>query len=76
MGYANVADIAVVAATKDGEIEYWAVTLPRENAEEAVMSRMVGPGWTVCLTDQHITPRRAAALSMQSDRVRPLGPAI
>jgi hypothetical protein len=63
--------IYVVAAMKEGEIEYWAAATLRENAEAAVAKR-VGPGWLVTLTEQRLTDKRLSVLKMGPNTVRKL----
>jgi hypothetical protein len=63
--------IYVVAAMKDGEIEYWAAATLQEKAVEAVQ-KQVGPDWLVTLTDQRLTNKRLSVLRMLPNTVRRL----
>ncbi len=67
-----VQDICVVAATKGGETQLWAVALPHEQAVEAVASE-VGPDWQVAVTDRRLTVEKAAALDMPRQRIKCMG---
>jgi hypothetical protein len=42
-------DIYIVEATKDGDIEFWAVALPYEEVLH-VMAAATGPGWKYVVT--------------------------
>jgi hypothetical protein len=59
--------IYVVAATKDGETEYWAAATPRAKAAFAV-KEMLPPGWACTVTDRHLTPRSSCRTQFTSKR--------
>jgi hypothetical protein len=61
----------VVAATKDGNTEYWAAATLREDAADTVGSQL-GPGWTLTLTDKRLTPEAIAELKMRANCIRKL----
>ena len=63
--------IYVVAAMKDGEVEYWAAATLQEDAVAAV-HKQVGPDWLITLTDQRLTNKRLSILKMQPNTVRKL----
>ena len=63
--------IYVVAAMKDGEVEYWAAATLQENAVAAVQ-KQVGSNWLVALTDQRLTNKRLSVLKMLPNTVRKL----
>ena len=69
MGNTLAGDVYVVAATKDGETEYWAAATPREEAIGAVRERLP-PGWTAGLTVSCITVEHAATLNLRPNGVR------
>jgi hypothetical protein len=63
--------IYVVAAMKDGVVEYWAAATLQENAVAAVEKHR-GPGWRVTLTEQRLTSQRLSILKMLPNTVRKL----
>jgi hypothetical protein len=63
--------IYVVAAIKDGEVQYWAAATLQENAVAAV-EKQVGPEWLVTLTEQRLTNKRLSVLRMLPNTVRKL----
>jgi hypothetical protein len=61
--------IYVVAAMKDGEVQYWAAATLQENAVAAV-EKQVGPEWLVTLTEQQrLTNKRLSVLKMLPNTV-------
>jgi hypothetical protein len=64
--------IYVVEATKDGEIEYWAVALPYEEVLDA-LARATGPGWKYVVTTEWLTVERAVELGLPFAPVRRIG---
>jgi hypothetical protein len=68
-------DIYIVEATKDGEIEFWAVALPYEEVLHA-MARATGPGWKYAVTTEWLTVERAVELGLPLDPVRRIGPTL
>jgi hypothetical protein len=71
MGNEYAGGIYVVAATKDGEIEYWVAATPRAKAGSAV-KEMLPPRWTVTVTDRRLTPNQVAELKLRANGVRKL----
>jgi hypothetical protein len=63
--------IYVVAAMKDGAVEYWAAATLQEDAVAAV-HKQIGPDWLITLTDQRLTNKRLSTLKMQPNTVRKL----
>jgi hypothetical protein len=68
MGNEYAGGVHVVAATKDGKTEYWAATTLRVDAIVAVR-HVIGPGWTLALTERRLTPEQIAALKMHPNSV-------
>ena len=68
-------EIYVVAATKDGQTEFWAVALPFEEVLDA-MAQATGPGWKYVVTTEWLTIERAAALGLPFNTVRRIGPRL
>ncbi len=66
-------EIYVVAATKDDTTVYWATATRREDAVTAV-ELLLGPGWTVALTERRITPAQGAVLKLRDNDIRELNP--
>jgi hypothetical protein len=64
-------DVYVLAATKGGEVEYWAVATRRE-AEVWAMRDLAAPGWTAALTDRHLTQGQVAELKLRPNGARKL----
>jgi hypothetical protein len=71
MGHDYAADIYVVAATKDGAVEYWAAAMPRWEAE-MLIEQLLAPGWMVALTDRRLTTGQVAALNLLPGGARQL----
>lgn len=71
MGNAFASRVYVVAATKDGQTEFWAAATPRARAAAAVQ-RLLPLGWTAFITGWRLTPRKVAELSMRTNSVRKL----
>jgi len=67
--------IYVVEATKDGEIEYWAVALPYEEVLHA-LAHATGPGWKYVVTTECLTVERAVELGLPLSPVRRIGPKL
>ena len=67
--------IYVVEATKDGEIEYWAVALPYEEVLHA-LAHATGPGWKYVVTTECLTVERAVELGLPLSPVRRIGPEL
>jgi hypothetical protein len=63
--------VHVVAAIKAGEVVYWAVATPRENALLTVQ-QVLAPGWTASLTYRRLTPDQVAALKLRPGGARQL----
>ena len=63
----------IVAATKDGKTEYWAVTFPREDSVDAVRNQLP-PGWTATMTECPLPIDTALGLKMGRRSVRKLQP--
>jgi hypothetical protein len=63
--------VYVLAATKGGEVEYWAVATRREAAVWTVQD-LVAPGWTAALTDRHLTQGQVADLKLRPNGARKL----
>jgi hypothetical protein len=68
-------EIYVVEATKDGEIEYWAVALPVEEVLYA-MAAATGTGWNYVITTEWLTVERAVELGLPLKPVRRIGPKL
>jgi hypothetical protein len=64
-------EIFVVISTRDDTTLHWAAATRSEDAVTAV-ELLLGPGWTVALTERHITPKQAAALKLHDNEVRQL----
>jgi hypothetical protein len=60
----------IVAATKGGETEYWAVTFIREDAVDAVRNH--APEWRLTLTERRLPGETWRALKMGRHSVRKL----
>ena len=71
MGNAFGGRVYVVAATKDGQTEFWAAATPRARAAAAVQ-RLLPLGWTAFATGWRLTPGKVAELSMHINSVRKL----
>lgn len=69
MEYRN--EIFVVISTRGDTTLHWAAATRSEDAVTAV-ELLLGPGWTVVLTERHITPEQAAALNLRDNEVREL----
>jgi hypothetical protein len=67
--------IYVVEATKDGEIEYWAVALPYEEVLHA-LAHATGAGWKYVVTTECLTVERAVELGLPLSPVRRIGPKL
>jgi hypothetical protein len=46
------------AATKGGDVEYWAAATPHDAAVWTVQ-QLLGPGWTASMTDRRLTGQAA-----------------
>jgi hypothetical protein len=68
MGSTFLGGIYVVAATKDGKTDYWVAATRREDAVIAV-ELLLGPGWTVALTDRRVSPQQIDALKLRPNGV-------
>jgi hypothetical protein len=66
-----IGGIHIVAASKDGKVEYWAAATSRENAA-ALVQKLVAPGWKAVLTDRRITPEHARPLRLRADEAEKL----
>ena len=64
-------EIYIVVSTKDDTTLHWTAATSREDAVTAV-ELLLGPGWTVALTDRHITPEQVAALKLRDNEIREL----
>jgi predicted transcriptional regulator YdeE len=67
--------VYVVVATKDGNVEYWAVASPYEEVLDA-MARATGPGWKYSVTTEWLTVERAAELGLPLEPIRRIGPSL
>jgi hypothetical protein len=67
--------VYVVQATKDGQIEFWAVALPCEEVLHA-MAAATGPGWKYVITTEWLTVERAVELGLPLSPVRRIGPKL
>ena len=65
--------IYVVAASKDGQTEYWAAATSPKQATAAVQL-VLGTTWKIKLINRRLTPAQVAELSLQPDDVRRLSP--
>jgi hypothetical protein len=65
----------IVAATKGGKTEYWAVTCIREDGVDAVRE-FLEPGWQPTLTEARIPIDYAVSLKMGRRSVRKLPPGV
>ncbi len=63
----------VVAASKNGKTEFWAAATGPKQATAAVQL-VLGPDWSVKLTNRRLTRAQVAALKMRPDDVRRIGP--
>jgi hypothetical protein len=71
MGNEYAAGIYVVAATKDGAIQYWAAATPRRAAEKLI-EQLLAPGWMVAPTDRRLSTDQLAALNLRPGGARQL----
>jgi hypothetical protein len=69
MGDTYASDIHVVAATKDGQTQFWAAALPLHEVL-AQVALEVGDGWALTVTTKRLTVQKAAALNMRSNSIR------
>jgi hypothetical protein len=69
MGNAFAGRIYVVAATKDGQTEFWAAATPRKTAA-AEVQQLLPTGWTAVPTGWRLTPEKVAELNMRVHSVR------
>jgi hypothetical protein len=58
----------VVEATTDGQIEYWAAAVHRDDALTLVLSQ-TPPDWNLVLTERRLTHEQAAELKMMHNTV-------
>jgi hypothetical protein len=63
--------IWIVVSTKGNTTLHWAAATSSEDAVTAV-ELLLGPGWTVALTERHITPEQVAALRLCDNEIREL----
>jgi hypothetical protein len=63
----------IVAATKDGETEYWAVTCLREDAVDIVQEQLL-PGWKAKMAERRLDINEALGLKIGLRSVRKLPP--
>ena len=68
-------DIYIVEATKDGDVEFWAVALPYGEVLHA-MAAATGPGWKYVVTTEWLTVERAVELGLPLSPVRRIGPKL
>ena len=61
--------IYVVAATKDGQTEFWAAATRRGSAAAAVQ-QLLPLGWTAVVTGWHLAPGKVAEFNMRANSVR------
>ena len=66
-----VGGIYVVQATKDGLTEFWAAATIRADAV-ATVQKVIGPEWTVVLTDRRLTNHRLSTLKLRPNGVQKL----
>jgi len=71
MGNVFAGRICVVAATKDGQTEFWAAATPRKTAA-AEVQQLLPTGWMAVPTGWHLTPEKATELNMRANSVRKL----
>ena len=71
MGNEVAAGIHVVAATKDGVIEYWAAAVPQTQAVAAVQAQLA-PDWRLFLTNRRLPIAKVAALKLRPGTIRRL----
>jgi hypothetical protein len=71
MGNTLDGNVFIVAATKDGQTEYWAAATRRQEAVAAVLERLP-PGWKATLTVGRLTVEEVEALKLRSNGVRQL----
>ena len=65
MGKLYAGGIYVVAASKDGQTEYWAAATSPKQATAAV--QLVLSTWKIKLINRRLTPAQVAELSLQPD---------
>jgi hypothetical protein len=63
----------IVAATKDGKTEYWAVACPQEFAQDYVREALPR-GWSATLTQRQLPIETARGLKMAQRDVQKLSP--
>jgi hypothetical protein len=71
MGNAFAGRIYVVAATKDGQTQFWAAATPRKTAAVEVQQSLP-TGWMAFPTGWRLTPQKVAELNMRANSVRKL----
>ena len=71
MGKAFAGRIYVVAATKNGQTEFWAAATPRKIAA-AEVQQLLPTGWMAVPTGWRLNPEKVAALNMRANSVRKL----
>jgi hypothetical protein len=71
MSKAFAGRIYVVAATKDGQTEFWAAATPRKTAA-AEVQQLLPTGWMAVPTGWRLTPEKVAKLNMRANSVRKL----
>jgi hypothetical protein len=71
MGITYAGGVAIVAATKDGQTEYWVSATSREAAVAAIQEQLP-PGWVPTLTNRRLTPDQVAELRLRAGGVRKL----
>jgi hypothetical protein len=69
MNNAFAGRIYVVAATKDGQTEFWAAATPRKTAA-AEVQQLLPTGWMAVPTGWRLTPEKVAELNMRANSVR------
>ncbi len=71
MGNAFAGRIYVVAATRDGQNEFWAAATPRKTSA-ADVQQLLPNGWMAVATGRRLTPEKVAELNMRANSVRKL----
>jgi hypothetical protein len=64
--------VHVVAATKDGETQFWAAATSRNEAVARVLQRLPR-GWTATLMRWQLTAKKIAQLNLEPNAVEKLG---
>lgn len=68
-GYADA--VYAVAASKNGKTQYW-VAATRPKQATAADQLLLGPTWSVKLSNHRLTPPQLAELNLRPDEVRRL----